>query len=74
MPKESNYTGYHFVCCRRCQQLGLFIDRAMQPVIGETGAGEYILRCGHVQETGRAKPVEVQPIPNEGFVSKPWLW
>lgn len=47
-----DFTSYDHEPCRRCLQLGIWIDRAIQPVVGLTGDGDHILGCGHHQESG----------------------
>lgn len=62
--EREDYSGYKVVVCRQCQQLGIFIDRAMQPVVGVTLGGDYILHCGHQQDDGRVKQPAVAPPVN----------
>ena len=49
---EYRYEGFTHTPCRRCLQLGIWVDRAIQPIVGLTGEGDDILLCGHTQDAG----------------------
>jgi hypothetical protein len=47
-----DYANYRHVPCRTCMRDGKAIDAAIQPIVGVMVGGDYLLRCGHQQETG----------------------
>jgi len=63
------YSDYHHVPCRTCMKGGEALGEAIKPVVGVTVGGDYLLLCGHQQESGEGQSRGPSPLRMVGH----WL-